>query len=76
MEDFISQDEFNLELSAFDEALINIECDDILILAGKCGKQLEVCWGAFKHKEQFPTASFLECLQVGAKSNDIYSSKK
>ena len=35
MEDFISQDEFNLELSAFDEALINIECDEILVLADK-----------------------------------------
>ena len=40
MEDFISQDEFNLELSAFDEALINIECDEILVLADKCGKHL------------------------------------
>jgi hypothetical protein len=32
---------------------------------------LEVVWSAFKHKDQFPKASFLECLQVGAKEWDI-----
>ncbi len=71
MEDFISQDEFQLELKALDEALINIECDEILAHADRCGMQLEVVWAAFKHKEQFKDASLLECLQVGAKEWDL-----
>jgi len=71
MEDFISNDDFNLELRALDEALINIECDDILVRSERCGMQLEVVWAAFKHKEQFKNASLLECLQVGAKEWDI-----
>jgi hypothetical protein len=71
MEDFISQDEFQLELKAMDEAIINMECDEILSRADRYGLQLEVVWSAFKHKDQFPKASFLECLQVGAKEWDI-----
>jgi hypothetical protein len=71
MEDFISQDEFQLELKAMDEAIINMECDEILSRADRYGLQLEVVWSAFKHKEQFPKASFLECLQVGAKDWDV-----
>ena len=71
MEDFISQEEFQLELKAIDEALINIECDEILSRSDCHGLQLEVVCAAFKHKEQFKDASFLECLQVGAKEWDI-----
>ena len=71
MEDFISQDEFQLELKAMDEAIINMECDEILSRADKFGMQLEVVYSAFKHKEQFPNASLLECLQVGAYEWDI-----
>jgi hypothetical protein len=71
MEDFISQEEFQLELKAMDEAIINMECDEILSRADRYGLQLEVVWSAFKHKDQFPDASFLECLQVGAKDWDI-----
>jgi len=76
MEDFISNDDFNLELRALDEALINIECDEILARADRYGLQLEVVWSAFKHKEQFPNASFLECLQVGAKDWDVESGEE
>ena len=50
MEDFISQEEFQLELKAMDEALINIECDEILSRSDCHGLQLEVVWAAFKHK--------------------------
>jgi hypothetical protein len=71
MEDFISNDDFNLELRALDEALINIECDDILSRADANGMLLEVVWSAFKHKEQFKNASFLECLQVGLNEWDL-----
>jgi hypothetical protein len=76
MEDFISNDDFNLELRALDEALINIECDEILARADRYGLQLEVVWSAFRHKEQFPNASFLECLQVGAKDWDVESGEE
>lgn len=71
MEDFISQDEFQLELKAMDEAIINMKCDEILSRADRYGLQLEVIWSAFRHKEQFPSASFLECLQVGANEWDL-----
>jgi hypothetical protein len=71
MEDFISQEEFQLEIKAMDEALFNIECEEILSRSDRYGLQLEVVWSAFKHKEQFPNASFLECLQVGAKDWDV-----
>lgn len=53
------------------EAIINNKCDAILAKADKCGLQLEVVWSAFKHKEQFKTASLLECLQVGADEWDV-----
>ena len=71
MEDFISNEDFNLELKALDEALINIECDEILAHADRRGLMLEVVWSAFKHKDQFKDASFLECLQVGAQEWDL-----
>jgi hypothetical protein len=73
MEDFISQDEFQLELKAMDEAIINMECDEILSRSDCYGLQLEVIYSAFKHKEQFPSASLLECLQVGAYEWDVLS---
>ena len=76
MEDFISQEEFQLELKAMDEAIINMECDEILSRADRYGLQLEVVWSAFKHKDQFPDASFLECLQVGAKDWDVESGEE
>jgi len=53
------------------EASINGKCDAILAKADKRGLQREVVWSAFKHKEQFPTASLLECLQVGADEWDV-----
>jgi hypothetical protein len=71
MEDFISQEEFQLELKAMDEAIINMECDEILSRSDCHGLQLEVVWAAFKHKEQFKDASLLECLQVGANEWDL-----
>ena len=71
MEDFISQEEFQLELKAMDEAIINMECDEILSRSDCHGLQLEVVCAAFKHKEQFKDASLLECLQVGAQEWDL-----
>ena len=55
-----------LEELAKQEAIFNAECDEILSQSNELEVQLEVVWAAFKHKEQFPTASLLECLQVGA----------
>ena len=60
-----------LEKQAYQEAMINNQCDEILVQADKLGLQLEVIWSAFKHKEQFRDASLLECLQVGADEWDI-----
>ena len=71
MEDFISQNKFQSEMAAVEEANFNSKCDELLSRADKFGMQLEVVWAAFKHKEQFPDASLLECLQVGAQEWDI-----
>ena len=60
-----------LEEQAKQEAIFNNECEAILVSADLNGLQLEVVWSAFKHKEQFPTASLLECLQVGADEWDV-----
>ena len=60
-----------LEEQAQQEAIFNNECEAILVSADLQGLQLEVVWSAFKHKEQFPTASLLECLQVGADEWDV-----
>lgn len=60
----------NLE-KAEQEAIFNVKCDQILSLSDEVGLQLEVVWSAFKHKEQFPQASLLECLQVGADEWDL-----
>ena len=55
-----------LEELANQEAIFNDACEKVLVKSNKDGWQLEVVWVAFKHKEQFPKASLLECLQVGA----------
>ncbi len=60
----------NLE-KAEQEAIFNMKCNQILSLSDEVGLQLEVVWSAFKHKEQFPQASLLECLQVGADEWDL-----
>jgi len=60
-----------LEEQAQQEAIFNNECEAILVSADLHNLQLEVVWSAFKHKEQFPTASLLECLQVGADEWDV-----
>ena len=57
--------------TAEEEAINNNECEKILVEADKHNLQLEVVWSAFKHKEQFSTASLLECLQVGADEWDV-----
>lgn len=46
-------------------------CIDILKEADKYGLIPEVVWSAFKHKEECPTASFIECMHVGAMEWDI-----
>jgi hypothetical protein len=60
-----------LEEQAKQEAIFNTKCDLILSKSDKLGVQLEVVWSAFKHKEEFPKASLLECLQVGADEWDV-----
>ena len=65
------EEKFRINQRDIDEANINSQCDSILVEADKHFLQLEVVWSAFKHKEQFPTASLLECLQVGADEWDV-----
>jgi hypothetical protein len=65
------EEKFRMNQRDIDEANINDQCDSILAEADKHNLQLEVVWSAFKHKEQFPTASLLECLQVGADEWDV-----
>jgi len=65
------EEKFRMNPRDIDEANINDQCDSILAEADKHNLQLEVVWSAFKHKEQFPTASLLECLQVGADEWDV-----
>ena len=60
-----------LKYQAEQEAIFNDKCEGILVSADLHNLQLEVVWSAFKHKEQFPTASLLECLQVGADEWDV-----
>ena len=60
-----------LEEQVKQEAIFNAKCDEILSKSDKAGLQLEIIWSAFKHKEKFPTASLLECFQVGADEWDI-----
>lgn len=67
----IYEETFRMNQRDMDEANINDQCDFILAEADKHDIQLEVVWSAFKHKEQFPTASLLECLQVGADEWDV-----
>ena len=65
------EEKFRINQRDIDEANINSQCDSILAEADKHNLQLEVIWSAFKHKEQFKTASLLECLQVGADEWDV-----
>ena len=65
------EEKFRMNQRDIDEANINNQCDSILAKADEHNLQLEVVWSAFKHKEQFPTASLLECLQVGADEWDV-----
>jgi hypothetical protein len=65
------EEKFRMNQRDIDEANINDQCDSILAEADKHNLQLEVVWSAFKHKEQFSTASLLECLQVGADEWDV-----
>ena len=65
------EEKFRMNQRDIDEANINDQCDSILAKADENNLQLEVVWSAFKHKEQFPTASLLECLQVGADEWDV-----
>jgi hypothetical protein len=65
------EEKFRMNQRDIDEANINNQCDSILAEADKHNLQLEVVWSAFKHKEQFSTASLLECLQVGADEWDV-----
>ena len=60
-----------LEEQVKQEAIFNEKCDAILANADNHNLQLEVIWSAFKHKEEFPKASLLECLQVGADEWDV-----
>ena len=53
------------------EVMFNDQCDKILARADYYNLQLEVVYSAFKHKEDFPQASLLECLQVGADEWDV-----
>ena len=53
------------------EAIKNIQCEEIIIRAEGMGLQLELIYSALEHKGQFPHASMLECLQVGAQEWDI-----
>jgi len=52
-----------LEEQAKQEAIFNEKCDNILVKADKVGLQLEVIWSAFKHKEQFPKAHYLNAYK-------------
>ena len=49
----------------------NNSCNEIIVEAVELGLAFEVVESAFKHKEQFPDAPFLQCLQVGADFWDI-----
>ena len=53
------------------ESNIKYECDRILSRAESWSLLTEVVTSAFQHKEQFPDASLLECLQVGADEWDV-----
>ena len=66
----MNQRDFDMK-TAEEEAIDNNECDKILSEAYKHDLQLEVIWSAFNHKKEFPQASLLECLQVGADEWDV-----
>jgi hypothetical protein len=49
----------------------NNACDKIIVEAVNAGLAFEVIESAFQHKEQFPDAPLLQCLQVGADEWDV-----
>jgi hypothetical protein len=49
----------------------NNACNQVMIDAVESGLAFEVIESAFKHKEQFPDAPLLQCLQVGADEWDV-----
>jgi hypothetical protein len=49
----------------------NNACNQVMIDAVTSGLAFEVIESAFKHKEQFPDAPLLQCLQVGADEWDV-----
>ena len=53
------------------EKIFNHLCNSIIERSYRAGLQLEVIESAFKHKQEFPQASLLECLQVGADEWDV-----
>jgi hypothetical protein len=53
------------------EKIFNHLCSYIIERSYRAGLQLEVIESAFKHKQEFPQASLLECLQVGADEWDV-----
>jgi hypothetical protein len=67
----IYEENFRTNQRDIDEANNNVQCDIILSESDKRGLQLKVIWSAFKHKQEFPQASLLECLQVGADEWDV-----
>jgi hypothetical protein len=56
----------SIEIQSFTE-----ECLDILDVAVEYDLLFEVLWSAFQHKTNFPNASMLQSLQVGANEWDI-----
>jgi hypothetical protein len=65
------EEEFGMNIQNLKEANYNEACEDILLKAYALELHLEVIGSAFKHKEQFPDAPLLECLQVGEDIWDI-----
>lgn len=67
----IYEENFRTNQRDIDEANSNVQCDIILSESYRAGLQLEVIESAFKHKQEFPQTSLLECLQVGADEWDV-----
>jgi hypothetical protein len=65
------EEKFRMNARDIEEANYNDACEKVLVKANEHGVQLEVVWSAFKHKEQFPDAPMLQCLQVGADEWDV-----
>lgn len=57
--------------TTFNQEEYDKACDDIIVNAIVQGLTFEVIQSAFKHKEAFPDAPLLQCLQVGADEWDV-----